>query len=203
MLLVALTGGIGSGKSSVSARLAQRGAAIVDADEVVKQLQRPGETVFVAMVDRWGDHIVRHDGELDRQAVADLVFAEESELKALNKIVHPAVRREMARQADALADTDRVVVLDIPLLGEGDAEKRGAKAVIVVDCPVEVAIERLVAHRGFSRADAEARMAAQVTREERLALADFVVDNSDDLENLDDEVGRCWSWLQELAARAA
>ncbi|MGB5756656.1 MAG: dephospho-CoA kinase [Acidimicrobiales bacterium] len=203
MLLVALTGGIGSGKSSVSARLAERGAAIVDADEVVKQLQRPGQAVFVAMVERWGDGIVRESGELDRQAVADLVFADEAELKALNKIVHPAVRREMARQAEALADTDRFVVLDIPLLAEGDAGKRGAEAVIVVDCPVETAIERLVAHRGFSRADAEARMAAQVTREERLALADFVIDNSGDLDHLHTEVERCWSWLEALAARAA
>lgn len=198
MLLVALTGGIGSGKSSVSARLADRGAVIVDADAVVKQLQRPGQAVFLAMVERWGDAIVQADGELDRQAVAAIAFGDEDELKALNKMVHPAVRKEMQRQAEEFTDTDRIVVLDIPLLAPGDAEKRGARGVIVVDCPTELAIERLMAHRGFERADAEARMAAQMTREDRLELADFVIDNSGDLDQLDGEVKRCWRWLQEL-----
>ncbi|MGI9594531.1 MAG: dephospho-CoA kinase [Acidimicrobiales bacterium] len=200
MLLVALTGGIGAGKSSVSERLADRGAVIVDADAVVKWLQQPGQEVFIAMVDRWGDRIVQADGELDRQAVAKIAFGDEDELKALNELVHPAVRKEMARQAEEFKDTDRVVVLDIPLLKEGDAQKRGAKAVIVVDCPVETAIERLMTHRGFERSDAEARMAAQVTREERLALADFVVDNGGDLAQLEAEVDRCWAWLASLTA---
>lgn len=199
MLLVALTGGIGSGKSSVSERLARRGAVIVDADEVVKELQAPGRPVFNAMVERWGDRIVGEDGRLDRQAVAGIVFADEDELKALNGLVHPEVRAEMQRQVEAQTETDRIVVLDIPLLGEGDAEKRGAKAVIVVDCEVETAIERLVLHRGFDRADAEARIASQVSRSERLALADFVVDNCGDLKQLESEVERCWKWLASLA----
>lgn len=200
MLLVALTGGIGSGKSSVSARLADRGAVIVDADEVAKRLQEPGGEVFAAMVDRWGDGIIGEDGNLDRPAVAAIVFADEDELKALNKMVHPAVRSEMERQVVEQAETDRVVVLDIPLLGEGDAEKRGAKGVIVVDCPTEIAVERLIEYRGFDRSDAEARIAAQISREERLGLADFVVDNSGDLDALGVEVDRCWDWLQELAS---
>lgn len=198
MLLVALTGGIGSGKSSVSSRLEKRGAVIVDADEVVKELQQPGRAVFEAMVARWGDGIVQPDGELDRQAIADIVFNDEAELEALNEMVHPAVRVEMSAQVDRLRDSDRVVVLDIPLLVEGDAQKRGAVGVIVVDCPVEIAVERLVAHRGFDRADAEARVAAQATRTERLALADFVVDNSGDLAALDAEIERCWAWLATL-----
>ncbi len=198
MLLVALTGGIGAGKSSVSARLAERGAVLVDADEVVKQLQQVGQKVYLDMVDRWGEGILLEDRNLNRQAIAEIVFNDEAELKALNELVHPAVRVEMARQVAEMGETDRVVILDIPLLKEGDAQKRGASAVIVVDCPVEVAIERLVEHRGFDRADAEARIAAQYTREERLALADFVVDNGGDLEALEAEVDRCWSWLQEL-----
>lgn len=195
MILVALTGGIGAGKSSVSDRLRRRGAAVIDADDVVKRLQQPGQEVFAAMVGRWGDAIVTADGVLDRQAVADIVFADEDELKALNDIVHPAVRRDMSRQLDELAACDRVVVLDIPLLREGDAQRRGASGVIVVDCPVEIAIDRLVRFRGFERADAEARVAAQATREERLALADFVIDNSGDKAALDAEVDRCWDWL--------
>jgi dephospho-CoA kinase len=205
VLLVALTGGIGSGKSSVSSRLAERGALIVDADEVVKRLQSPGGQVFDAMVERWGDGIVADDGGLNRQAVADIVFADEDELKALNKMVHPAVRSEMERQvteqaeADERDGTDTIVVLDIPLLGEGDAEKRGAKATIVVDCPTDIAVERLIDYRGFDRSDAEARVAAQISREERLGLADFVVDNSGNLDELDAEVARCWEWLADLA----
>ncbi len=199
MLLVALTGGIGAGKSSASARLEERGAALIDADAVVKELQQPGRAVYDAMVERWGDGIVAEDGQLDRQAIANIVFTDEEELKALNALVHPVVRKEMNRQAESYRDSDRVVILDIPLLVEGDAQKRGAVGVIVVDCPRELAIERLVTHRGFDRADAEARMAAQATREERLALADFVVDNGGDLAQLDSEIERCWSWLMSPA----
>lgn len=195
MLVVALTGGIGAGKSSVSSRLADRGAVIVDADAVVKDLQGIDRPVYVAMVERWGERILAPDRALNRQAVADIVFNDSDELAALNKLVHPAVRDEMGRLTEAEADTDNVVVLDIPLLIPGDAEKRGAAAVIVVDCPTEVAVERLVTDRGFDRADAEARIAAQLSRPERLAMADFVVDNSGDLAALDVEVARCWAWL--------
>ena len=198
MRLVALTGGIGSGKSSVSDRLAARGALIIDADEVVKELQQPGRPVFLAMVDRWGEGIVAGDGTLDRAAVASIAFADDAELEALNQMVHPAVRVEMRAQTEAAASSDRVVVLDIPLLAEGGADRRGASGVIVVDCPHEIAIERLIEHRGFARADAEARIARQATREERLAMADFVIDNSGDLVQLDAEVERCWSWLEAM-----
>ncbi len=195
--LVALTGGIGSGKSSVSSRLAERGAVIIDADAVVKDLQRPGRPVYEAMVARWGEGIVAADGELDRAAVAAIVFGDEAELKALNDLVHPAVRTEMEAMTEAQADTDNVVVLDIPLLAES-GKSRGASAVIVIDVAPELAVERLVTHRGFDQADAEARIAAQATREERLAIADFVIDNSGDLDALDAEVDRCWRWLQGL-----
>ncbi|MGI9614824.1 MAG: dephospho-CoA kinase [Acidimicrobiales bacterium] len=203
MKLVALTGGIGSGKSSVSDRLRVNGAVIVDADEVVKDLQSPGKPIFEKMVARWGNKIVGADGALDRAAVASIVFGEngEAELKALNKMVHPAVRAEMHDQADALSSTDEVVVFDIPLLAEGGGDdRRGASAVVVVDLPVDLAIERLVELRGFERDDAEARIAAQATREDRLAMADFVIDNSGDLAGLDAEVERCWAWLSTLTA---
>lgn len=198
MILVVLTGGIGAGKSSVADRLTDRGAALIDSDAIVKELQQPGRPVFTAMVERWGDGIVGADGELDRQAVADIVFNDGDELKALEALVHPEVRTETERRMGELVETDRVVVLDIPLLKKGDAQKRGASAVIVVDCPVELAVERLIEHRGFDRADAEARIANQYTREERLALADFVVDNSGDLDALEGEVERCWTWLTAL-----
>lgn len=197
MKLVGLTGGIGSGKSSVSSRLAERGAEVVDADAITRALQQPGEPVFEAMVERWGEGILAPDGSLHRAAVAAIVFADAEERKALEAIVHPAVRAEMQARMEASSSTDRVVVLDIPLLAEG-GNRRGTSAVIVVDCPVEVAIDRLVAHRGFDSADAAARIATQASREERLALADFVIDNGRDLDHLEREVERCWTWLQTL-----
>jgi dephospho-CoA kinase len=196
--LVALTGGIGSGKSSVSARLAARGARIIDADAVVRQLQQPGQPVFAQMVERWGEGIVATDGGLDRAAVAELVFADRAELEALNAIVHPAVRAEMRVQAEAAAPSAGVVVLDVPLLAEDGAGRRGASAVIVVDCPTDVAIDRLVRFRGFARDDAEARVAAQASRDQRLVMADFVIDNSGDVAQLEAEVNCCWDWLGKL-----
>ncbi len=202
MLLVVLTGGIGAGKSSVSSALAERGAVIVDADAIVKELQQPGRPIHGAMVERWGEGIVRPDGELDRQAVAAIVFNDADELKALNGIVHPETRVEMTRQAEVHAGTERVVVLDVPLLGgREDAAKRGAQAVIVVDCPTEIAIDRLVEFRRFSRVDAEARVANQVDRAERLGWADFVIDNGGDQVQLAAEIDRCWAWLGTLEHR--
>lgn len=198
MRLVALTGGIGSGKSSVSERLAERGALVIDSDLMVRELQEPGQAVFSAMVERWGDRIVSEDGSLNRPAVAEIVFADKAELAAINDIVHPAVRDETKARVDAAANAGvEVVILDIPLLAE-TKNRHGASAVIVIDCPTETAIERLMTFRGFDRADAEARIASQASREDRLELADFVVDNGGELDALEAEVGRCWSWLQEL-----
>ena len=174
---IGLTGGIGSGKSTVSALLARRGAVIIDADAITKELQAPGTEVFTAMVERFGPQIVAADGTLDRQAVADIVFADEQALKDLNAIVHPAVGAETTRRILEQAETDHLVVLDIPLLVES-AGKRPVAGILVVDVDPEVAVQRLVAQRGFSEADARARMARQATREERLAKADLVIDNS-------------------------
>lgn len=204
MRLIGLTGGIGSGKSSVSSRLAHRGAALVDADAIVRELQEPGEPVFDAMVERWGQKIVAEDGALDRAAVAGIVFSDKDELKAIEKIVHPALRKEMDQRIEKLAATDHVVILDIPLLAEsrskeGALDARGTSAIIVVDCPINIAVSRLIEHRGFTEDDANARVAAQATREERQALADFVVDNSSDEASLDTEVERCWQWLETLS----
>ena len=198
MRLVALTGGIGSGKSSVATRLASKGATIVDSDLMVRELQEPGQPVFVAMVERWGDRIVAEDGTLNRPAVAEIVFGDKAELEAINGIVHPAVKHETRARISAAADRGvGVVIIDIPLLVE-TGNRHGASAVIVVDCPVELAVERLVEFRSFDKADAEARVASQASREERLALADLVVDNSGSEADLDDQIDRCWDWLESL-----
>lgn len=196
MKVVGLTGGIGAGKSTVSAALRERGAVIVDADAITKELQQPGRPVFAAMVERFGGGIVAADGTLDRQAVADIVFGDPTALADLNALVHPAVGVEIARRLEEASGTDAVVVLDIPLLVEGG--RYAAAGVIVVDCPVETAVRRLVAHRGMAEADARARIARQATREERLAKADFVIDNGGPPEALVPQVEAAWAWIAGL-----
>ena len=192
-----LTGGIGSGKSAASERLVALGAGLVDADATVKQLQRAGMPVFIDIVAHFGDRVVGSDGELNRPALADIVFNDPDELKKINELVHPAVRKDMARQRKALAETHDVIVLDIPLLVDSENPLEVA-GIVVVDTPTEVAIDRLVTFRGFSVEDANARVASQVSRETRLAKADFVVDNSGDLAALDAEIARCWQWMSEI-----
>ncbi len=196
MLLIGLTGGIGSGKSSVSARLAERGATVIDADAIVREVQAPGTPVLAAMVERFSPSILSADGTLDRQAVADVVFTDPVALADLNAIVHPAVGAEIARRLEAEAATDHVVILDVPLLVESG--RSDLAAMIVVDVDPAVAVARLVEHRGFRADDAWARIARQVSREDRLAKADLVVDNSGSLVDLDAEVDRAWAWIGSL-----
>ena len=200
MILVALTGGIGSGKSTVSAVLAARGAVIVDADAIVKELQQAGTPLLARLAERFGPGIIRPDGELDRPALAAIAFHDDAALKDLNDIVHPAVREEMARRIDAEAATDHVVVLDTPLLNVNPG--RPFAGVIVVDVPTEVAVQRLVRFRAMDEADARARIGKQITREERLATADRVIDNSGDLHALEAQMDDLWAWLQTLPASA-
>jgi dephospho-CoA kinase len=196
MRLVGLTGGIGSGKSTVSSALAARGAVIVDADAIVRDVQRPGSPVLEKMAARFGAAVIAEDGTLDRAAVAAIVFADADALKALNDIVHPAVAAEMNRRVMAEVATDRVVVMDIPLLAENPRE--GLQGKIVVDTPVETQVARLVQFRGFDEADARARIAKQATREQRLEIADFVVDNSGDVDALAPQLDALWEWLGSL-----
>jgi dephospho-CoA kinase len=196
MLLLGLTGGIGSGKSTVSEALERRGAVVVDADRIVKELQQSGTEVFAAMVERFGDGIVGPDGQLDRPAVAAIVFSDADALADLGAIVHPRVRDEMTRRLEELAATDEVVVLDVPLLVESGWE--GMSGVIVVDLDPDVAVSRLVEFRGFDESDARNRIANQASREERLAKADMVVDNGGDLASLEAQVDRVWEWISGL-----
>ena len=201
MLLVGLTGGIGSGKSTASAFLAARGAVIVDADAITRRLQQPGEPVFDAMVERFGEGIVAADGSLDRAAVAAIVFADESARKDLEAIVHPAVGAEMVRVLQEHAGSDAIVIYDVPLLVESG--KKGYGAVVVVDVDPDVAVERLVrGPRQLDEADARARIANQVSREARLAVADRVLDNSGTVEELEAQVDDLWAWLVDLEAKS-
>jgi dephospho-CoA kinase len=193
MILVALTGGIGSGKSTVSERLAARGAVIIDADAIVRELQQAGSPLLDRLAERFGAGIIREDGELDRSALAAIAFADDQALADLNAIVHPEVRAEIARRIAAEAPTDHVVVVDTPLF-EVTSDVEFA-AVVVVDVPPDVAVARLVGQRGLTETDARARIAKQIGREERIAKADRVIDNSGDLTALDGAVDELWEWL--------
>ena len=197
MLLVGLTGGIGSGKSTVARLLAERGAVIVDADRIARDLQQPGSRVLDEMADRFGAQIIRDDGSLDRAAVAAVVFGDTDEARAaradLNAIVHPAMQREIQRQIDAHAGTDRVVVLDFPLLTENP--RSDLDEFVVVDVDPEIAVRRLVEQRGMDETDARNRIASQPAREERLRLATYVIDNSDDLSALRAATDTLWDHL--------
>ena len=198
MLLVGLTGGIGSGKSTVSSMLAARGAVIVDADQIARDLQTPHSPVLARMADRFGRHIIRDDGSLDRSAVAAIVFGEDARARAaladLNRIVHPAMQDEIERQIDAHSDTDRIVVLDFPLLTENPRE--GLAAWVVVDIDPEIAVRRLVEQRGMNEDDARKRIASQPSREQRLARATHVIHNDGDLKELEAQVDDLWSALR-------
>jgi dephospho-CoA kinase len=196
VIVVGLTGGIGSGKSTVSAALAARGAVIIDADAIARDVQQPGSEVLAALAERFGAHVLADDGSLDRAAVAAIVFADPEALADLNKIVHPAIGKEINRRVEAERHGDRVVVMDIPLLTENPRE--GLQAIVVVDVPEEVQVRRLVEGRGFDEADARARIARQATREQRLATATHVIDNGGTIAELEPQLDQLWTDLTAL-----
>jgi len=195
MKLIGLTGAIGSGKSSVSALFARKGAIIIDGDGIAKQLQQKGSATLQKMVDEFGD-ILLENGELDRAKVAQLVFGDADLLKRLNAIMHPAISAEILRQIEANSTTDNVVVLDMPLLVENPRE--GLSGLVVVDVDPEVAITRLVQFRNMNEDDARRRMASQASREDRLKVADRVIDNSGSPDALDAQVDEVWDWFATL-----
>ncbi len=192
---IAVTGGIGSGKSSVTARLAERGAVVIDADRIAREVVEPGTPGLAAVVAEFGTGILTPDGALDRPAMAAIVFSDEEGRRALEAIVHPLVGRRSHELLEAAPD-DALVVYDVPLLAESADLGRveGFDRVVVVTAPVEVRVRRLV-ERGLAEADARARVAAQASDDARLAIADLVVDNGGDLAALDAEVDRLWTVL--------
>jgi dephospho-CoA kinase len=197
MILIGLTGGIGSGKSMVSAMFAQRGAVIIDGDLIVRELQQPGTSVMDGIVERFGVEVLTDQGELDRAALAAIVFPDSDALASLNAIVHPVLATEITRRIDAERRTNNVVILDMPLLAENP--RRGLSGVIVVDVDPEVARKRLIEGRAMNGSDVDARMSRQATRGSRNAIADLIIDNSSDLQHLSDEVDRAWAWICTLS----
>ncbi|MFF8187462.1 dephospho-CoA kinase [Microbacterium sp. NPDC016588] len=196
MTLLALTGGIASGKSTISRMLAEKGAVIVDADAIVREVQAPGSSVLAAIAAEFGPEVLRPDGSLDRPALGARVFGHPERLAALNALVHPAVREESQRRFRAAlsADPGALVVYDVPLL----AESRGTgewDLVVVAHAPAELRVRRLVDQRGLSEAEARARVAAQAGDDERLALADVVIDTAGDMDATRRQVDELWDRL--------
>jgi dephospho-CoA kinase len=199
--VVGLTGGIGSGKSTVVSLLADKGAVIVDADRISHEVMAPGGEAYQPVIDRFGPGIVAPDGTIDRAAVAAIVFRDPAALADQQAITWPVIGKVMAERVAGADARGAIVVMDIPLLQEAAGGSRyGLAAVVVVDTPVEVALERLVGQRGMTEADARARIANQVGREQRIAIADHVIDNGGTLEELRAQVEAVWAELSALAA---
>ena len=202
MLRVGLTGGIGSGKSTVSALLGAWGAVVIDADQVAREVVEPGTPGLAAVVAEFGTEVLREDGRLDRERLGSVVFNDPERLRALNALVHPLVAARSAElEAAASEDPDAVVVHDVPLLAENHLAER-YDLVLVVDASRQTQLERLVEQRGMTEAEATSRMAAQATREERLAVADLVIDNNGSREALERRVREVWRTLRERASYA-
>ena len=204
MLRAGLTGGIGSGKSEVSRRLAGHGAVVIDADVAARAVVAPGTPGLARVVEAFGADVVGPDGALDRDRLGAIVFRDPASRTTLNAIVHPLVGQWMRAAERAAVDAaggDMIIVHDVPLLAEnrraGDFD-----LVIVVDVPSELQLERLVGQRGMSPDQARARMAAQASRPQRLAVADLVIDNSGSLADLDQRVAEVWADLQRRVAAA-
>jgi dephospho-CoA kinase len=191
--VVGLTGGIGTGKSTVAAMLAELGAIVVDCDALGRQVIEPGGRAYARVIDHFGSHIVRDDGHIDRAALAAIVFRDETELAALNAISHPAIDAEIADRI-AAAPRDVVVVLDMAVLVESNLGAGQYDVVVVVEAPLAVRLARL-ARRGMSAEDARARIASQASDERRRAVADYLVDNAGDLDALRRAVSALWKAL--------
>jgi dephospho-CoA kinase len=196
VLLVGLTGGIASGKSTVSGMLAERGATIVDADHIAREVVMPGEPAWCKIRDHFGPGVLFADGSIDRQALGGIVFGDPAKLALLNEFTHPPILERIASKLEALAPEHRVVVLDAALLVEIGL-LRGVDVVVVVDSPVEIQLERL-AGKGLERTQAEARIAAQLPPERRRTHADVVIHNDGTLEELIEQVDKLW---EDLSAR--
>lgn len=201
MDVIALTGGIAAGKSTVASRWRERGAVVIDADDLARRAVAVGTPGLAAIVDRFGDGVLDSDGALDRAALARLVFTDEATRHALNAIVHPEVRRLYRESVEEarVRDPEAIIVYDVPLLVEARA-KDEFDLVVVVDAPAEVRTQRLVVDRGMSEDDARSRVSAQVSDDERRAMADVVIDSSGSIEETLARADAVWDALRSRAS---
>jgi dephospho-CoA kinase len=198
VIRVGLTGGIGSGKSTVAEMLVERGAVVVDGDQIARELVMPGSPALTAIVERYGQQVVHEDGTLDRAGLADIVFPDPDALADLDAIMHPRIAARAAEMLDEAARTGAAaVVYDMPLLVEG-GQADEFDLVVVVHAPVPMRLARL-AVRGIRVDDAHERMQRQATDEERAAVADILIDNSGDVDDLTAQVDRAWHLITAAA----
>ncbi|MDQ6418389.1 dephospho-CoA kinase [Paenibacillus sp. LHD-117] len=192
-MIIGLTGGIASGKSTVSRMLAERGAALVDADAVAREVVQPGEAVLEAISSLFGQAVIQEDGTLNRKALGDIVFRDKAMLEKLEGITHPAIRARMREtiRRHAEADPKRLVVADIPLLYE-TKQAHLYKGVMVVYVPASVQVQRLMERNGMEREEAERRVSLQMDIEEKRGLADWVIDNSGTIEETNKQIEIFW-----------
>jgi dephospho-CoA kinase len=196
MYLIALTGGIASGKSLVASRLAELGAVHIDADQLAREVVEPGTPALEQIITEFGENVISADGSLDRQALANIVFTDPAKRGALNAITHPAVWRrvlELCEEAEA-ADPSAIVVYDVPLLVEASSDRHLTfDLIVVVDAPAEARLDRLVRDRGMARQEASHRINSQATDAERLAIADVIIDNTGSIEATLEQVNSLWA----------
>ena len=195
MIVVGVAGGIGSGKTAVTDVMGARGAIVIDADVIARDIVAPGSPCLEESRSAFGDHVLHEDGSLNREALATIVFTDESARLQLNEITHPRINDEMKRQIALTHARDGVCLIAIPLLVSEHRERLGLDAIIVVDCPTEIALERLVTDRQFDRDHARSRIASQISRDERNALGDYVVVNDGTRDQLERKIDDLWSVL--------
>jgi dephospho-CoA kinase len=190
-----LTGGIASGKSTVARGLVTRGAILVDADQIARDVVEPGTPAWSKIVEHFGQQILLGDRRIDRPTLAQIVFNDRSKLAVLNEITHPEVMRRIADRLEELKETDHVVIVDVPLLTEVGARDM-FDMIVVVNAKQDAQIERMRAMRGMDDEDARARIASQAGADDRAAIADWVIENDGSLEQLEHEIDRLWTFLE-------
>lgn len=206
MFVIALTGGIAAGKSTVARRFAEHGAVVIDADRLAREAVEPGTPGLAAIAERFGPGVIDADGRLDRPALGAIVFADETARLDLNGITHPAVAALLKERLaeTAAADPDAIVVYDVPLLAESGGRRDGLfRFVVVVEAPAEVRVQRLIELRGMAADEAARRVASQASDEERRALADVVIDTGGSLDATVQQTDAAWLRVREAAARAS
>jgi dephospho-CoA kinase len=202
MILIGLTGNIASGKSEVAKMLAERGATVIDADELSREAVAPDTQALNDIIKRWGKDVLNEDGSLDRAALRQIVFADQHELDALNRIVHPGVTRLRDREiARARERGDQIVVCVIPLLFERNLVEE-YDAIVLVDAPRPLRLERMVTTRGLEETEAMNMIASQMPAELKRARADYCIENTGSIEDLERDVDDLWSYLQRNAVES-
>lgn len=196
MTLIGLTGGIGSGKSTIARRLAEHGAVIIDADQIAREVVEPGTPALAAIIAHFGMSVINPDGSLNRSALGEIVFASSNELAVLNSIVHPAIHRRTT-ELFAEADAEQVVVYDVPLLVEARRDYP-FDAIVVASAPEHVRAERLMEHRGMLESEALSRIQSQAPEEDRLKIANHVIDTSGDINHTYAQVDALWNQLANI-----